>query len=189
MTCGLGNRRSIQLSYARSVGKCRGEQSGMNVRAASASDVPGILPMVRAICAMHEEMDGKRYDYLPDVVERYRRWLPERATDARSVLVVGEGAEHVGAPMKLAGFLVGTVEGNVPIYRTEEFGFIHDVWVEPWARGSGLGGKLVDAAVAKFAAMGVMQIRLETAAGNDVARAMFARHGFRVAASEMQRDL
>jgi ribosomal protein S18 acetylase RimI-like enzyme len=161
----------------------------MNIRAATGLDVPAILPMVRAICAMHEEMDGRRYDYLPDVVERYQRWLPGRATDGRSVLVVGEMAEHVGAPVKLAGFLVGTVEGNIPIYRTMEFGFIHDVWVEPWARRSGLGGKLVDAAVAKFAAIGVTQIRLETAAGNDAAGALFARHGFRVAASEMQRDM
>ncbi len=189
MTCGLGNRRSIQLSYARNVGKCRGEQSGMNVRAATASDVPAMMPMVRAICAMHEELDGRRYDYLPDVVERYQRWLPERAGDARSVLLVGEGAEHAGAPVKLAGFLVGTVEGNIPIYRTVEFGFIHDVWVEPWARRSGLGAKLVDAAVATFTSMGIKQIRLETAAGNDAARALFARQGFRVAASEMQRDV
>jgi len=153
------------------------------VRAASVEDVPGILPMARAICALHAAMDPARFDYLPDVVERYGRWLPSRANDPRSVLLVGEVDE--GGRSALAGFLVGTVEGNVPIYRTAEFGFIHDVWVEPRSRGSGLGGELVDAAVARFRAMGVKQVRLETAAMNDGARALFGRRGFRVSAIEM----
>jgi len=31
---------------------------------------------------------------------------------------------------KLVGFLVATVEKEIPIYRLDSFGFIHDVWVE-----------------------------------------------------------
>jgi ribosomal protein S18 acetylase RimI-like enzyme len=161
----------------------------MNVRAATVSDVAAILPMVDAICAMHHEMDPARYDFLPDVVQRYQRWLPERAEDPRSVLLVGEAGDSAAGPKELAGFLVGTVERNIPIYRTTEFGFIHDVWVQPRARRSGLGGMLVDAAIANFATIGVKQVRLETAAANDAARALFARHGFRVAAEEMQREV
>ena len=31
----------------------------------------------------------------------------------------------------LVGFLIATVEREIPIYRLHEFGFIHDLWVEP----------------------------------------------------------
>ncbi len=184
MTCGLGNRRSIQLSYGRTPnGRFgRGEQSRMIVRPATPADVPNILPMVRSICAMHAQMDPQRYDFLPDIVDRYAHWLPTRAADPRSVLLVGEENEQAAT---LAGFLVATIEPNIPIYHTREFAFIHDVWVEPRARRSGLASLLVDAAVARFRTLGVAQVRLETAAHNDAARALFERRGFRVSTIDM----
>jgi ribosomal protein S18 acetylase RimI-like enzyme len=151
----------------------------MLVRSATADDVPAILPMVRSICAMHAQMDPARYDFLPDIVDRYSKWLPARASDPRSVLLIGE--DSAGA----AGFLVGSVETNIPIYHTLEYGFIHDLWVEPRARRSGLASLLADAALQRFQAMGVSQVRLETAAGNDAARALFAHRGFRVATIDM----
>ena len=174
----------------------------MRVRAATPGDVPAILPMVRAICALHESWDPARYAMLPDVVARYERWLPQRARDPRSVLLVAEpidgddgddGAElRDGAPATaatLAGFLVGTVEDAIPIYATREFGFIHDVWVEPAARGRGLARALVREAVGRFARMGVTQVRLATARANDAARALFASCGFRVSSVEMLAEL
>ena len=30
----------------------------------------------------------------------------------------------------LVGFLVGTIETPIPIYRIEKFGYIHDLWVD-----------------------------------------------------------
>lgn len=153
----------------------------MRIRSATVEDVQAVLPMVRALCAMHGEMDSMRYGFLSDVVERYARWLPERAADARSVFVVAETE-------RVVGFLVATVEKNIPIYTLGEFGFIHDVWVDPRARGAGAARGMVSEAVAKFAAMGVKQVRLETAAANDGARKMFAACGFRVGAVEMVRE-
>jgi ribosomal protein S18 acetylase RimI-like enzyme len=157
--------------------------SAMPVRPATPEDVPGVLPMVRAICAMHERLDPERYAMLPDVVERYRRWLPERARDPRSVFLV---AEDAGAPV---GFLIGTVEASIPIYRLAEFGFIHDVWVDPARRGAGVGRTLVDEALARFRAMGITQVRLETAAANEGARRLFSSRGFRVGTVDMLRAL
>jgi ribosomal protein S18 acetylase RimI-like enzyme len=155
----------------------------MLVRPATPADVPAVLPMVTAICAMHEAADPARYPMLPDVVQRYERWLPQRALDSRSVFLV---AEEEG---RIAGFLIGTVERNIPIYRLEEFGFIHDMWVEPEFRRRGLARGLVLAAVERFRALGVTQVRLETAAGNEAARRLFASCGFRVGTIDMLREL
>ena len=44
---------------------------------------------------------------------------------------------------------------------------------------------MVMLAVERFAALGVSQVRLETAAANDAARALFAKCGFRVSTIDM----
>lgn len=145
--------------------------------------------MVEAICAMHDRLDPLRYGMLPDVVARYARWLPERALDPESVFLVAEEppAEDGRRVGPLAGFLIATVESSIPIYRLERFGFIHDVWVEAGARRRGTAARLVEEAVRRFGAMGVEQVRLETARANEGARALFERCGFRASAVEMLR--
>lgn len=153
--------------------------AGVTIRAATVADVESVLPMVARVVALHEEWDAARYRALGDVVERYRSWLPERAGDARSVFLVASVGEGV------VGFLVAGVEGNIPIYEVVEFGFIHDMWVEPEWRCRGVAGALVREAVSRFGGMGVKQVRLETAAGNEGARRVFAEAGFRVTAVEM----
>lgn len=155
------------------------DPSVVAIRPATRADVPGVLPFVRAITMQHEALDAARFAMLPDVVARYERWLPARAADARSVFLVADAGAS-----GLAGFLVGTVEESIPIYRLSEFGFIHDVWVEPAWRGQGVARALVTEAITRFRAIGVGQVRLETATGNTGAERLFATCGFRVATSE-----
>ena len=155
----------------------------MLIRAAKASDVEAVLPMVVAICSMHERLDPARYAMLPDVVDRYRSWLPKRAEDPRSVFLVAD------TNPSLAGFLIATIEKNIPIYQLEEFGFIHDVWVDPQHRRSGIARALVEEAANRFRAMGIAQLRLETAAANEHARDLFTACGFRVGTIDMLRQL
>lgn len=157
----------------------------MLIRPATPEDVPAVLPMVAAVCAMHERLDPARYTMLPDVAERYRRWLPMRATDPRSVFLVAEADDAAS----LAGFLVAAIEKSIPIYRLDEFAFIHDMWVEPAFRRHGVARALVEAAIERFRAMGVPQARLETAAGNEAARRLFESCGFRVGTIDMLREL
>ncbi|MCE2967574.1 MAG: GNAT family N-acetyltransferase [Phycisphaerales bacterium] len=169
----------------------------MVVRPAVLSDIPDILPMVAAICALHESWDPARYAARGDVVEMYARWLPERAQDPRSVFLVGhERTDRAGVTDAdagprpgLLGFLIASVERAIPIYRVAEFGFVHDLWVEPAARGRGLGEMLARAAIDRFRRIGVAQVRLETSLANDGARRLFERAGFRVATIDMLLEL
>lgn len=158
----------------------------MPIRPATAADVPTVLPMVGAICAMHDALDPARYAMLPDVVDRYARWLPTRAADPRSVFLVAESDEE---PPRLVGFLIATIETSIPIYRLKEYGFIHDVWVEPPYRRHGVARGLVAAAMERFAALGVTQVRLETAATNEEARRLFESCGFRVGTIDMLAEI
>jgi ribosomal protein S18 acetylase RimI-like enzyme len=159
----------------------------MTIRPATAEDVPAVVPMVAAICALHEKWDPAKYGFLPDPAERYRKWLTVRAADSRSVFLVA--AVDQASPAELAGFLIGTVEQELPIYRLKEYGFIHDVWVQPAFRHEGIARQLTMVAIEKFAQMGMKQVRLDTAAANDAARALFARCGFRESIREMLIEL
>ena len=159
----------------------------MEIRPATVADIPAVLPMVRRICALHESWDPAKYAFRPDPGEMYGNWLTKRAADPRSVFLVAQ--REPGEPPALAGFLIATVEAEIPIYRVAEFGFIHDLWVEEAYRHEGLGRQLTMLAVEKFRGMGVPQVRLDTAAANDAARALFASCGFRVSTMEMLVEL
>jgi ribosomal protein S18 acetylase RimI-like enzyme len=156
----------------------------MTIRPAKPDDVQAVLPMVAAVCAMHEAMEPAKYAFVPDVAEMYSGWLVERSRDPGSVFLVAANREE-----KVVAFLVGTVEREIPIYRIERFGFIHDLWVEPEYRNEGIGRQLVMLAIERFEQIGMKQIRLDTAGANEAARNLFAACGFRVSTTEMLAEL
>jgi ribosomal protein S18 acetylase RimI-like enzyme len=155
----------------------------MEIRAATPSDVPAVLPMVGKLATLHENWDPQRFDYRADVEKMYSGWLRARAADERSVFLVAERED------KIVAFLIATIEGTIPVYRLHETGFVHDLWVEPEYRHEGIGRQIVMLAIENFREKGVRQIRLETAAANEAARALFTSCGFRVSSIEMLLDI
>ena len=161
----------------------------MTIRPATAEDVPAVIPMVEKLAKLHEQWDPVRYDYKPGAAEMYRKWLATRAGDPRSVFLVADHERLLADVPFLVGFVIGTVESAIPIYRTAAFGFVHDLWVEEDYRNEGIGRQMAMLAIEKFRAIGVNQVRLETAACNEPARKLFASVGFRPASSEMLVEL
>ena len=161
----------------------------MTIRPATAADVPAVLPMVAKLAALHEKWDPARYDYKPNTAEMYRRWLTARAGDQQSVFLVADHERLMTDVPFLVGFLVGTIETPIPIYRIDRFGFIHDLWVEPEYRNEGIGRQMTMLAMEKFRELGVKQVRLESTAANEPARKLFGSCGFRIASVEMLAEL
>jgi ribosomal protein S18 acetylase RimI-like enzyme len=161
-----------------------GEECGaMTIRPAKPDDVAGVLPMVAKICAFHEKLDPAKYGFLPEPARMYDGWLRSRAKDPRSVFLV---AEREGT---IAGFLVADTEREIGIYRLKEFGFVHDLWVEPEYRNEGLARQMVMLCVERFREIGVGQVRMDVANGNEAARRLFEACGFRVSTIEMLMEL
>ena len=161
----------------------------MTIRPATAADVPAVLPMVQKIAALHERFDPARYDYQPNPSERYRRWLTQRAADENAVFLVADHERILADVPFIVGFVIGTIESNIPIYRTPQYGFIHDLWVEEDYRNEGIGRQMTMLALERFRDLGMTQVRLETADCNEPARKLFASCGFRVATNEMLVEL
>src|SRR6185436_629319 len=145
----------------------------MEIRPARVEDVPAVLPMVEKLCRLHESWDPAKYSFLPNIPQMYDQWLRERAGHRRSVFLVAE----TSGPRTIVGFVIGTVEREIPIYRLKEYGFLHDLWVEPEYRNEGAARQMVMLALEKFKEMGVVQVRLDTAANNAAARRLFATCG------------
>lgn len=156
----------------------------MEIRSATPEDVPAVLPMVKQLCELHRGWDSAKYSFLDGIEEMYRGWLTARAKDARAVFLVAdrEGRGPVG-------FLIGTVEREIPIYKLAEYGFVHDLWVEPDYRHEGVARQMVMLAVERFRQIGVAQVRLDTAARNEPARKLFESCGFRASVVEMLREV
>jgi len=155
----------------------------MEIRSATVHDVPAMLPLVEKICALHKQLDQARYGFIDDVAERYRYWLTQRAVDPSSVVLV---AEQQGA---LVAILLATTEKEIPIYKLQQFGFIHDLWVEETYRHEGIARQMVTLAMERFRQMGLTQVRLDTAIGNDAAKDLFRSCGFRACNLEMLLEL
>lgn len=157
----------------------------MDIRSATPADVPAVLPMVASICALHQTWDEAKYGFLPNPQQRYEKWLTSQTNNRQSVFLVAEESKS----KQLAGFLIATVEREIPIYRLKEFGFIHDLWVEPEYRHAGIARQMVKLTCDRFKQMGVKQIRLDTANANEAARRLFAACGFRISTIEMLVEL
>lgn len=157
----------------------------ITIRRATPDDVPAVLPMVAAIVAQHHAWDPDRYAPLPDVLDRYERWLPARARDDRGVFLVAEDP----STHELVGFLIATIDPNIPIYTLKEYAFIQDLWVTPTHRRRGIARRLVEHALTHLRARNITQVRLETAAPNDPARRLFESLGFRPTTIDMLRTL
>lgn len=152
----------------------------MDIRDATKADIPGVLPMVAGICALHESWDADRFRMKERPERLYESWLAERVRDThRSVFLV---AEHEG---RLVGYTVGTIEKEIPIYWMPECGWVHDLWVAEGYRHEGVGRQMAMLTIERFALLGVKQIRLQTAAANEGARKLFESCGFRIATIEM----
>jgi RimJ/RimL family protein N-acetyltransferase len=93
----------------------------------------------------------------------WRRWLA-RGQGVTVVAFLGDRA-------------VGTAGGYTP--PGADSVLLIAVWAHPDVRGHGAGGVLVDEVLAWARENGWSEVRLRVADGNDAARRLFVRHGFR----------
>jgi len=161
----------------------------MIVRPAKPEDVPAVLPMVNRIGRLHERWDPAKYSFRDEPAKMYAGWLVGRCGDPRSVFLVAEREAEGNQPARVAGFLIGTVEREIGIYKLKEFGFVHDLWVEEQYRHEGTARQMVMLAVERFKEIGVAQVRLDVVVKNEPARQLFESCGFRASVVEMLMEL
>jgi ribosomal protein S18 acetylase RimI-like enzyme len=152
------------------------------IRLARDSDLPAIYAMLRELSLMHRNYDPARYVLPDDVIAVYEPWM-HRAMHGQGVLAIVAGDDPV------TGYLVGEAIPAQGEYWSQSHLYIHDLYVQPQHRSSGVARALIAHAAAWATAQGITQVRGIVATDNGHARKFFRGAGFRESATELTLDL
>ncbi len=157
--------------------------SAAEIRPARPEDLPALARLGARLARMHHAIDGARF-FLPDEpIEAGDEWW--RGKELRNRRAVVLAAERRG---RIVGYGYGRLEPRDWNTLRDACGVGVDLWVEPGARGGGIGGRLVAALAAALEARGAERVVIDVAARNPAAQKLFRRIGFRPTMLEMARE-
>jgi|GEM_PF-524066 len=157
--------------------------SDVIVRAAEPRDLEAAAQLAGKLVYFHQALDPERYMKMERVEAGYRQWFEkELARPKQVVLLVAERGTEI------VGYAYGRLEDADWNLLLAAHGALHDLWVEPDARRSGVASRLVTTMCAELKALGAPRVLLHTAWQNADAHAFFARLGFRRTMLEMTRE-
>lgn len=131
---------------------------------------PATLDDIPQLCALLAILFTQEADFLPDAEKQsaaLRQIIARPETGC--ILVLREEGRILGMINLL--FTIGTACGG-------KVALLEDMIVHPSRRGDGLGGKLLQAAIAHARREGCLRITLLTDRSNDSAIRFYRRHGF-----------
>jgi GNAT superfamily N-acetyltransferase len=156
----------------------------MTIRRATPTDLPALGRLGALLMRVHHDFDRARFLAPADDPESGYAWfLGSQLADRDAIVLV---AEQDGA---VIGYVYAGIEPLSWKELRDEAGFVHDLLVEPGARGAGVGLQLLEAAVDWLRARGMPRVVLWTAERNEAAQRLFARAQFRRTMIEMTREL
>jgi ribosomal protein S18 acetylase RimI-like enzyme len=158
--------------------------TGITIRPASRADVPTLGRLGALLVSTHHDFDPKRFIAATPRTERgYGSFLGSQLDEPDVTVLV---AEENGA---VIGYAYAGVEASDYMALRGPAGVLHDIVVDLEHRGRGVGGVLLDAALAFLESRGVPRIVLWTASLNEPAQRLFASAGFRQTMIEMTREV
>lgn len=137
----------------------------ISIRSATAADLPALCRLLAALFAQEAE-------FRPDAA-RQRAGLEAILADPEAGRILVADAEAGDGPVGMAALLytVSTALGG-------RVALLEDMVVAPRARGAGVGGALVEAALRRARADGALRVTLLTDGDNAAAQRFYRRHGF-----------
>lgn len=159
-----------------------GMSSEWSVRRCEERDLDAVSALAAKLVRFHHELDPERFLAPGERVrEGYRWWLGKELESAETVIVVAANADTI------AGYAYGRMQERDWMRLLDAHGALHDVWVEPELRGTGVAEGLVRAVVAALEEKGATRVLLDTAWTNARARRFFEKLGFAPSMLEMTR--
>jgi ribosomal protein S18 acetylase RimI-like enzyme len=154
------------------------------VRPAAPADLPALGRLGALLVREHHAFDPARFIPAPPRTEElYADFLADQLRQPDVVVLVADRAGEV------LGYTYARVEGADYMALRGPAGVLHDIVVDPAARGRGVGRLVLDATLAALRARGAPRVVLMTAAPNAPAQRLFERAGFRRTMIEMTREL
>jgi ribosomal protein S18 acetylase RimI-like enzyme len=154
------------------------------IRRAASADLPTIGKLGALLVQVHYDFDPLRFiQPTRGTPAGYASFLGSQLEEPEVLVIV---AERAGA---VIGYAYAAMEGRDYMSLRDRAGVLHDIIVEPSARRSGAGRRLLAEVLAFFKSRGEPRVVLSTAARNEPAQRLFASMGFRETMIEMTREL
>ena len=158
--------------------------SPTTIRPAQPSDMPALGRLGALLLRQHHGFDARRFIPPGDDPEGGYAWFLGTQLDGDGSLVLV--AEQDGV---VVGYAWAGVEPHSWKELRATCAYLHDIVVDPAARGAGVARALIDAVIAWSRAQGMPRLMLWTAEANTPAQRLFAARGFRLTMREMTLEL
>ena len=157
--------------------------SSAEIRPARPEDLPALARLGAKLARAHHAMDAARFFVPEEPIEAgYEWWLGKELKNRRAAVLAAE------ARGRTIGYAYGRMEPRDWNMLRDACGVAVDLWVEPAARGAGIGRRLVEALVAALEGRGAERVVLYAASRNPEAQRLFRALGFRPTMLEMARE-
>lgn len=145
-------------------------------------DARTIAEYALKLFAQHREYDPERFARLGNL--EGAEWFYGSQTGSEDTVVLVAEADN-----KVIGFAYLQYEERNYANLLENALWLHDIYVDGSARGTGAGTKLMEGVVKAAKEFGADKVVLSTATKNEFAREFFGRKGFRTTMVEMTLNL
>lgn len=172
------------MKSARFRSRNSGTPAAIDIRPAAPVDAAALGRLGALLVSIHHQFDPARFiGPVPNTAAAYGAFLASELKRPQILLLVAEGEGAV------LGYAYAGIEGTDYMALRGPAGILYDLVVDPARRGEGIGGMLLDAAMAALADRGAPRVILSTADRNEAAQRLFASAGFRRTMVEMTREL
>ena len=154
----------------------------VTVRRARPEDASAIAKLALELFAQHRDYDPERFADLGSI-EGAEHYYGSRTTADDAMVIVAESDEEV------VGFVYAEFIERNYAELLESAVWVHDLFIEEVARGTGAGKSLIDAVAEAGRKAGADKLVLTAAAKNESARRFFGELGFRETMVEMTLSL
>ena len=155
--------------------------SPFTIRRATLDDVENAAQLGAEIVKHHHHTDPVRFFYDDGVEQGYAWWLRQELERPDAVILL---AEQDG---RVVGYSYGALEERDWSVLLDRHGALHDLFVVPAARRSGVGRALVAELIAALTELGATLLVLRVMVQNEPARRLAESFGFYATMLEMSR--
>jgi ribosomal protein S18 acetylase RimI-like enzyme len=155
----------------------------IRIRTAQDSDIAALAEFGLALARLHVEIDERRFVLPRGGIDAFVEFFRGELARPESILLIAE------EEMISVGYAFVRMEPASIEALCETSAWLHDVYVDPRFRGSGVGRQLVLAAIESAKELGSSNLMLGVSPANTQARQFYERLGLRVTMIEMRLDL
>lgn len=153
------------------------------IRHAKPEEAGTVAALAEKLCRQHLNYHPVRFTDFPDLSTRLEDLFAEEIPSPVARVLVAE------LDGEITGYVFLKLEPDSIVEISDARVWLHDIYVEPAARGRGAGKKLLDAAIAVAREFNSKTLMLQVWPQNRAARDLFQQYGFRPTMQEMMLEI